>query len=113
MQGLLADTDEVTAHPAVDDPLLGDDVEIPVHLENTHARGDDDGLLPRPVQVPVYEMLLESVEGDVEDLQEVSPGCSGQSRLGRSQPWPLMVFENKLNMTLTTNSKLIMIVTLE
>ena len=75
MQRLLADADEVTAHPAVDDALLGDDVEVPVHLKDTHPRGDHDGLLACPVQVPVYEMLLKSVERDVEDLQEVSTSC--------------------------------------
>ena len=62
VQRLLAYADEVTAHPAVDDPLLSDDVEVPVHLEDPDPRGDDDGLLAGPVQVPVDEMFLEGVE---------------------------------------------------
>ena len=76
---LLSYTDQVTAHPAVNDPLLGDDVEVPVHLEYSDPRGDHDGLLTRPVQVPVDEMFLEGVEGNVENLQEVSLRGSGES----------------------------------
>ena len=71
---LLSNTDEVTAHPAVNDPLLGDDVEVPVHLKDPDPRCDDDGLLACPVQVPVDEMFLEGVERNVENLQEVSLG---------------------------------------
>ena len=98
MQRLLAYADEVTAHPAVDDPLLSDDVEVPVHLEYPCPWRDHDSLLPRPVEVPVNEMLFEGVEGDVEDLQEVSPRCRGQSGLGKDLAWPLVIFENELKL---------------
>ena len=96
MQRLLADTDEVAADAAVDDPLLGDDVEVAVHLEDADAGGDDDGLLPRPVQVPVDEVLLEGVEGDVEHLEEVSLGGGGQCRGGGGDPRSVVVLEHKL-----------------
>ena len=38
MQGLLPHTDEITAHPAVYDPLLGDHGKVPVHLHQSHIR---------------------------------------------------------------------------
>ena len=58
MKRLLSNTDEVAAHSTVNDPLLGDDVEVPVHLEDPDPRRDDDGLLASPVQVSVDEMFL-------------------------------------------------------
>ena len=74
MKRLFSHTDEVTAHSTVNDPLLGDDVEVPVHLEDPDPRGDDDGLLTGAVQVAVDEMFLKSVERNVENLQEVPLG---------------------------------------
>ena len=96
VQRLLADTDEVAAHAAVDDPLLGDDVEVPVHLKDPDPRCDDDGLLASPVQVPVDEMFLEGVERNVENLQEVSLGSRGEPSLRRGNPRPGMVVDDEL-----------------
>ena len=96
MQGLLADTDEVTAHPAVNDPLLGDYVEFPFNLEYPDPRCDDNGLLTCPVKVPVDEMFLEGVEGNVENLQEVSLGGSRESGSGCRDTWPGVVVDHKL-----------------
>ena len=76
MKRLFSNTDEVTAHSTVNDPLLGDDVEVSVHLEDADAGCDDDGLLASPVQVPVDEMLLKRVQRNVENLQKVSLSSS-------------------------------------
>ena len=96
MKRLLSNTDEVTAHPTVNNPLLGDDVEVPVHLEDSDPRCDDNGLLAGPVQVPVDEMFLEGVEGDVQNLQEVSLGSGRQASLGRGDSWPSVVVDDEL-----------------
>ena len=74
MKRLFSHTDEVTAHSTVNDPLLGDDVQVPVHLEDPHPRCDHDGLLSSSVQVSVDEMLLKCVQRNVENLQKVSLG---------------------------------------
>ena len=99
MKRLLPYTDQVTAHPAVNDPLLGDDVEVPVHLEYSDPRGDHDGLLTRPVQVPVDEMFLEGVEGNVENLQEVSLGGSGEPSLWCGDSWAGVVVDHELEIS--------------
>ena len=104
MKRLLSHTDEVAPHPAVDDPLLGDDVEVPVHLENPDPRGDHDGLLARPVQVPVDEMLLEGVERNVENLQEVSLGGCGEPSLGCGDSWPGVVVNDELEISAGSGS---------
>ena len=96
---LLSYTDEVTAHPTVNNPLLGDDVEVAVHLEDANPRGDDNGLLAGPVQVPVDEMFLEGVERDVENLQEVPLGSRGEASLGCGDSWPSVVVDDELEIS--------------
>ena len=104
MKRLLSNTDEVTAHSTVNDPLLGDDVEVPVHLEDPDPRGDHDGLLARPVQVPVDEMFLEGVERNVENLQEVSLGGCGEPSLGCGDSWPGVVVNDELEISAGSGS---------
>ena len=99
MKRLLTNTDEVTAHPTVDNPLLCDDVEVPVHLEDADPRCDDNGLLAGPVQVPVDEMFLEGVERDVENLQEVPLGSRRQASRGRGDAWPGVVVDDELKIS--------------
>ena len=99
MKRLLSDTNQVTTNSAVNNPLLGDDVEVPVHLEYPDPRGNYDGLLAGPVQVPVDEMFLEGVEGNVENLQEVSLRGSGESGPGRGHPRPCVVVHHELIVT--------------
>ena len=96
MKRLFSNTDQVTSDSAVNDPLLGDDVEVPVHLEDSDPRCDDDGLLASPVQVPVDEMFLEGVERNVENLQEVSLGGCGEPSLGCGDSWPGVVVNDQL-----------------
>ena len=104
MERLLPHTDQVTAHTAVNDPLLGDDVQVPVHLEYPDPRGDDDGLLTCPVEVPVDEMFLEGVERDVENLQEVSLGSRGEPSLRCGDSWPSVIVNDELEVEISPAS---------
>ena len=99
MKRLLSDTNQVTTNSAVNNPLLGDDVEVPVHLEYPDPRGNYDGLLAGPVQVPVDEMFLEGVEGNVENLQEVSLGGSGEPSLWCGDSWSGVVVDHELEIS--------------
>ena len=76
MQRLLTNTYEIAPHSGVNDPLLCDHGQVPVHLKYSSARGHHYGLLPGPVQVAVDEMFLKSVQGDVQNLKKVALGCS-------------------------------------
>ena len=96
MQRLLAHADEVAAHPGVDDPLLGDHRQVPVHLEDSSSRGDHYGLLPSAVQVAVDEVFLKCVQRDVENLKKVSLSCSRVCSRWNCDALSMVIFQDQL-----------------
>ena len=72
MQRLLANTNQIAPHSGVNDPLLCDHGQVPVHLKYSSTWGHHYGLLPGPVQVAVDEMFFKSIQRDVQNLKKVS-----------------------------------------
>lgn len=63
MQWLLPNTDQITPHSAVYDPLLGNIGQLSVYCEYAHTRSYDHTELSRAVETAVQIVLLKHCAG--------------------------------------------------